>query len=466
MGYETEIKLHSALGSATVTTDGAQLLLNGIPAAATAVPQGYTSGAINAAIAKVLADSGGVGGIVQLVSGQYTCTSTITLPSKVTLRGTGKQTTVLMATKDMVVLDVIGQAGGVNGTGGINGHIASPIIENLAIDGGTNAAWSTQPMTRFYYVHTGEISSVKFQNKYGIATLLGAEVWDTTWRECRWDNCGGTNQGLPCMLIQSADGATFPAFGSSTDATNDQRFYHCTWESFRDGAVWTANPTGANPVGNLYFWGCKADQNQTALGDWFRFEGVQGVYMHDWDFSSYLQGAAWNSTPFAMVTLKACKGVTLKGWTHNQNSAATDCLIHFDGTGLGGNGNHYVVVDDINVVQIGSGSTSFATGIVRVTGTNLNYRFQFLSYPRYMTTSPLAIKPIFSLTAGTATYPKADIFMPIDWKAGAFTVATDIGTQEPGVPTGVAVILGVDTTNNTLSILYPDGVTIKKATLA
>lgn len=421
-----------------------------------------TSTAIQAAINKVVADAGS--GVVLLPPGAYAVTSTITLPSKVTLQGAGKQNTLLIRQSDITAISMIGTAGGVNGPGGINGHVASPILQDLQVQG-NNAAW-TSPLVQMAYVHTAEFNSVTFAFANCVAFYIQAEVWDTTWRECRWDNSGGTNTGKPAMLVQSADGATFPAMGSSTDATNDLRFYHCTWEGFKDGAFWaTGGQAGANPMGNLYFFGCKADQNQTCLGDWFRFEGVAGVFIQDMDLSSFSAGPAYLGTPFSMFTFKACKSVNLRNWQHNQNSAQTDCLIHFDGVGLSGNGNRWVTLDGIEVVQVGSGSTSFNTGMIRYTGTNLNYRFQFVSYPRYVTVSPAAIKPIFNLDGGTTTYGKIDTFMPIHSKAGAFSVASDIGTQEPGVPTGVAVILGVDTTNNRLVLLYPDGSTIKGAAL-
>jgi hypothetical protein len=429
------------------------------------VVTGNTDVAIQAAINKVVADTGGQGGVVMLPTISYLINNTITVPSKITLQATGKQSAFLIRQRDIPVMNVFGTAGGVNGPGGINGHIASPCFYDLAFQG-NNSAW-TSPLVQMAYVHTAKFDSCSFQFANCEAFYIIAEVWDSTWLECRWDNSGGTNTGKPAMLVKSADGTTFPGFGSSTDATNDLRFYHCTWEGFKDGAFWaTGGQAGANPMGNLYFFGCKADQNQTALGDWFRFEGVAGVYIQDLDLSSYLAGPAYAGTPFSMFTFKACKSVNLRNWTHNQNSGQTDCLIHFDGVGLSGNGNRYVTLDGIEVVQIGSGSTSFATGMVRFTGTNLNYRFQYVSYPRYVTVSPLAIKPIFNLTGGTTTYGKADTFMPIASRQGAFTIATDIGTQEPGVPIGCAVILGVDITNNTLSVLYPDGVTIKKATLA
>jgi hypothetical protein len=425
---------------------------------------GNTEVQIQASINKVVADAGS--GVVMLAPIPYLISNPILLPSKVTLQGAGKQSTILLAEADITVLDIKGTAGGVNGPGGIGGHVASPQVKDLAIQG-NNAAWTTAPMVRMAYVHTAKFENVNFQFKNGIALYIQCEVWDSTWEECRWDNSGGTNTGKPMMLVQSADGTAFPGFGSSTDATNDLRFIHCTFEGFKDGAFWaTGGQAGANPMGNFYFDLCKADQNQTCLGDWFRFEGMDGVALNNFDLSSFQAGPAYAGTPFTMFTFKACKDVTLKGLKHNQNSAQTDCMLHFDGTGLSGIGNRWVTIDDVEVVQIGSGSTSFATGLVRYTGTNLNYHFEFISYPRYITTSPLAIKPIFNLTAGTATYAKADgTLIPVHSKAGVFTVAGDIGTQEPGVPTGLAVFLGIDTTNNTANWLYPDGVTIKKAAL-
>jgi hypothetical protein len=61
------------------------------------------------------------------------------------------------------------------------------------------------------------------------------------------------------------------------------------------------------------------------------------------------------------------------------------------------------------------------------------------------------------------TYPSIT-YKPIGSKASAYTDAADIGTQDPGLPTGVATIAGVDTTNNKLYVRYPDG-TYKSATL-
>ncbi|MBA3841003.1 MAG: hypothetical protein H0X39_00005 [Actinobacteria bacterium] len=421
----------------------------------------FTSTAIQAAIDKIVVDTGGAGGVVLLPTGTYLVTSTIQIPSKVTLQGAGKQTTILIRQSDITALSMIGTAGGVNGPGGIGGHIASPQMSDMQIQG-NNAAW-TSPLVQMAYVHTAKFENVTFANAGGVALYIQCEVWDSTWEECRWDNSGGSNISKPAMLVQSADGATFPAMGSSTDATNDLRFYHCTWEGFKDGAFWaTSGQAGALPMGNLYFFGCKADQNQTALGDWFRFEGVTGVYLQDLDLSTYQKGSAYAGTPFSMFTFKACKSVNLRNWTHNQNSSETDCLIHFDGVGLSGNGNRYVTLDSIEVTQ--PGSRPFATGMVKFTGTNLNNNFDFISYPRYSSVSPTYIKPILNLSSGTVNYAIRSQYKPIPSKpSGAYT-DSDIGTQEPGVPVGMTTIAGVDLTNHRLYVRYPDG-TYKYATL-
>jgi hypothetical protein len=415
----------------------------------------FTDTAIRAAITAVQAATGNQGGVVLLPPGSYACSATISIPSKITLQGAGKQTTILIAQGDIIVIDMAGVAGGVNGPGGINGHVASPIMQDMQVQG-NNAAWTTAPMVRMAYVHTAEFNSVTFGFKNAVAFQILCEVWDSTWRECRWDNSGGTNTGKPAMLVYSADGTAMPGFGASSDATNDLRFYHCTWEGFKDGAFWAkAGQTGANPMGNFYFHFCKADQNQTCLGDWFRFEGMQGVFLHDFDLSSYQAGPTYAGTPFNMFTIQASKGVQIDGWTHNQNSGQTNSLIYFDGTGLSGIGNRFVTIGAIDVGQIGGATQAFAATMIVYKGTNLNYRFDFQSIPRYMTSSPLAIKPIFSLEAGTITYP-TQLLRPISSKTTDFSDSSDIGTQEPGIPTGMAAIAGVNTATNKLFIRYPD----------
>lgn len=409
----------------------------------TEIVSGFTDGAIRSAIAAVIA-AGQNGGVVLLPAGTYACSATIAVPSNIILQGIGWQRTTLVAQSDITVLDIIGTG---RASLGISNHVASVCVRDLRIDGGSNPAWSTKPMVRMMYAHTCEFSKVVFQNKYGIAFGILAEVWDSSWWQCRWDNCGGINQGLPAMLVQSGDGTASPGFGFSDDATNDLRFWNCTWEAFRDGAYWTRMPANANKVGTNFFFGCKADTVATALGTYFSFESLAGGSLERMNLSYVNPSPSYLGTPFPLISFKGSGAIDITGILHNQGgSGEITALLRFDGTN-GSFPNTFFRIADIKTNT--NGFSQYTQSIIRFDGGN-NSWFNFRDN-MFDGMSPALVAPVYSGTI-PKQYPT-----PIAAKAGVFSDA-DFGTQEPGLPGNVAQIIGYDETNNKLMIRTTAGV--------
>lgn len=197
--------------------------------------------AIQAAITAV---SGAGGGTVFFPAGDYRL-SGVTVPSNMVLRGEGNATILRrIGAGTLPLLDISGTA-----TGAGN-HVTFITVRDLVISG--NIAPGL--LMRCFYTSVLHCENVRSLLSTGTA-FHGAELYDSRFVNCRWDNCGSTTE--PAVLVVNSAAAS--GFGFSSDNSNQIHFYGCVWETFVNGALWLlGNANGSTAkLNGVFLESCK-----------------------------------------------------------------------------------------------------------------------------------------------------------------------------------------------------------------
>lgn len=166
------------------------------------------------------------GATVYLPPGVYYHSTSIAVPSRVKLKGSSREATVLRRTADVVSISVYGTA---TTPDSARNYFAS--IEDLTVDGMDR--WITG--IDLVYASQFSMKDVFIYNVHNIG-LDCVEVWDSAFYNVFLQFCGGiavTEQ--PSVYVRSTRAAS--GFGSSVDTINECKFTNLHTEHFRAGAI-------------------------------------------------------------------------------------------------------------------------------------------------------------------------------------------------------------------------------------
>ena len=194
--------------------------------------------AIQAALTAAAAHSVGVGqggAVVFFPPGVYMVTPTaspsLTVPPRVTIKGSGTRTTFLKKTADGVLLDFSGTPPSDSG-GSTTVWSLSQGIEDICLSGNSHAGY----LIRTYYVGSFHANNV----------LLGANA-DVCWSGCMFqdsemfhtvfDTCGSASVNAPNLQLYTSYSATPRAMGYGPLGNNDLHWYGTTFFNPMSGAI-------------------------------------------------------------------------------------------------------------------------------------------------------------------------------------------------------------------------------------
>lgn len=187
----------------------------------------------------------GGNGVVELSPGTFNLGGSITLGNNQILVGQGFGTQLLRSSGTSAVIAYNG-----TGTGSAN-HVSRGGVRDVFINGNSTAGAGIQCR----YADTAYFVRVHVDGTRGEA-LQCVEMWDSTFVECRFNNCGSVNNtGTPAVgIYQTLSGVP------SSDNCNNIRFFGCTIEAFVDGALnILGTGTGTALCYEISFESCKIE---------------------------------------------------------------------------------------------------------------------------------------------------------------------------------------------------------------
>lgn len=169
-----------------------------------------------------LQDAGG--GVLYVPAGTYSVSALTVDPAKasIVIQGAGRTVSVIEKRAHGTLLDVSGSA-----TGSAT-HMHGVHILDLQLNG--NAM--TGALIRAYYADTMTCENVYLLNNDG-SCVETAELWDSRFDNCVFDSLSTTQAAVWLRSSAAATGN----YGHSVDNTNNIRFNHCRWESWKFGAL-------------------------------------------------------------------------------------------------------------------------------------------------------------------------------------------------------------------------------------
>lgn len=182
------------------------------------------------------------GGTLYLPAGQhYIDAGTLTSGLKpIALVGEGLLNTQI---KKRTAGDLVNFSG--NNTANHNGDSA---IHNMMLNGNGLSGL----LYKGWHTHHHIFSNVYFYNNADTAVDI-VEGWDNKWFNCWFDNCSGATGAKPSVRIRNtANNSGAGVLGYAGGASDDQMFFNCFFDGFKDGAVWVEQGDAANtapPVG-------------------------------------------------------------------------------------------------------------------------------------------------------------------------------------------------------------------------
>lgn len=170
------------------------------------------------------------GGVVFFPGGSYLVNSPLVLPvgTPIALVGEGRSASTIIRGSNVIVIDMSGTA---TGTGN---HCRRCLLQDLTVSGGYNTSW-TAPLVRAYYSSIHFFERVNFVGGGGPA-LKAVEFWDSTFTNCRFEDCASGTGGEPAVYLLGR--AASSGFGVTTDNCNVLNFVSCWWESNGQGSLW------------------------------------------------------------------------------------------------------------------------------------------------------------------------------------------------------------------------------------
>lgn len=373
-----------------------------------------TTAAINSAAASLTP----YGGTVKLLpSAEYLSGgTTLTIPSGVVIKGMGRRGSGIKRTgSNHILVDMSGSHAATTTTAT---NVRSGLAD-LYLDGGSNASW-TDPLLRTYYCAEADISRVDFFANYG-PCVDAVEFWDSAFYHCRFNDSGGTSGAAPCVLMRSTTGAG-SGMGHSTDSCNNITFHKCTWETFRDGALWILQNGGANICHTFNLESCKMEST-TLRGSFIKLSGVwrwrsDGLILlaHGFD-SGY-------STPINVIETNALAMSRFNDtWCSESTTQTVDNFFAHTG---GGGGNS---IDHFWAVAYTSGAPT--STLFEFSGTN-NFAWRFDDVGIYDSTG----FPSGDLIGSQAAWGWNTLTPAFFYKSGTITVSdlAQLATGGNGIP--------------------------------
>lgn len=178
------------------------------------------------------------GGIVHLPAGTYLLDSTLNVPEKVILWGSGGRATILKrGANNVPLVSIYGIATG--------DHIFGSGLRDLGFDGDDGTATAVD----IVYASHVHIQDVEINNNNGIGLDL-VEVWDSRFINIDTQFCGGATAGQASIVVRSGRAAS--GFGSSTDNSNELYFWGIHLEHFRAGALRIEPGTASGGPNGIY----------------------------------------------------------------------------------------------------------------------------------------------------------------------------------------------------------------------
>jgi hypothetical protein len=114
-------------------------------------------------------------------------------------------------------------------------------------------------LLQMYHGHHHALYRCGFVNTTGKA-VDAVELWDSQFFTCMTVDCIGADGATPAWHVRNASVNSATGFGGGDDNSNMLRWFGCTWESFKDGALWIEQGarTTQNP-NHLYLDSCKME---------------------------------------------------------------------------------------------------------------------------------------------------------------------------------------------------------------
>lgn len=342
--------------------------------------------------------SAGAGGRLILGPGTWRSSQTIVFPTgddhPVSLEGAGMRTTMIRRTANVILLDWSGAAGGAGDVA--QGHQA----KDITFSGGDTGS---SAVMRLYYAAKVKFDRVRWIACQGMG-IDGVQVWDSYWRDCRFDFLGSNDGTVPAVRFACRTSDTVGAMGYSIDNNNQLDFHSCVLESGRGGLWFVRNAGAASGATQsnhtINFRHLHAEQNATA-GPYIRFHGTNRSSITESMFYVHtLQGgaSAVNAIEVGASGLSAGDIAIRDTHLHGANAANTyRCLVRAESAaGL--------VLDNVtgDYSGVGRGPT---VALVEWVGTNTNVAVRDVKWRNNGDNRPLFSGAPTSFSASALSMP-------------------------------------------------------------
>lgn len=255
------------------------------------------------------------GGVVD-VPGKAAVGSTITLPSNVVLRGSGRGASQLRRTfSGAPLIDHSGS--GTSGDGSTHVHYGG--LQGLTLHGND----ATGPILRTYYADQFYATDVHFVSSDDSA-LDAVELWDSRFTLCDFTNASGTTGSAPSVNLRSSSAGS--GFGASIDNINNVYFVSCRIEGFQDGALWVRKGpagTAGDPYG-IFVVNLKCESH-TVRGDYIVLDDAS-THVHFTNLETYV--GAFDSGYTTPIHVVSAQGYGINSIRNFRVTSGTAGVVH------------------------------------------------------------------------------------------------------------------------------------------
>jgi hypothetical protein len=283
-----------------------------------------------AAIMAALA-AAGTGGIVLAPIGDYKITSTVAIPSHVTLMGMGQLGTEFFATTNITLFEMTGTLVAPR----LNAFIANCVIRGNGLGNTSAVGVSTNATNRCGLIN------VRFLGHY--AAYKGIDAFEFYARDCWVDGTGADQSAIGYWLLSGGLDADYnnthfffncnamsvSLYGLRIENGQGSQFTNCQYLGGVHG-IYIGDPTSAGTLQFMFFNGCQTDSTSSYgifikkggatsvsdiqfVGQWAGLAGTANIYLQDLAARNvtFTSTTAENSQ-WSMV-LDTCSGIAVTG---------------------------------------------------------------------------------------------------------------------------------------------------------